>query len=110
MKKLLGIVFLNFCLTGCSGPQDGVLSSFIVLIGYVVMSAFLGLIFFIFKPIGDWWDKDRAVRFDRENSAHSSMFKSYPKYKGRYISLPGPKKEREKFLKNFNKKYGTKKK
>ena len=108
MKKLLGILVLNLSLTSCSGPQDGVLSSLIVFVAYVSVFACVGLIVLILKPFTNLWDNDRAVTFDRENSAHSSIFNSYPKYKGRYISVPGPKKEKDRFWKSFNKKYGSK--
>ena len=108
MKKLLGILVLNLSLTSCSGPQDGVLSSLIVFVAYVSVFACVGLIVLILKPFTNLWDNDRAVTFDRENSSHSWIFKSYPKYKGTYIAVPGPKKEKDRFWKSFNKKYGSK--
>ena len=108
MKKLFPIILVLFLISGCSGPQDGVLSSLIYLVALVSIFVFGGLIRLILKPLFDMWDKDRAVTFDRENSAHSSIFNSYPKYKGRYISVPGSYKEADKFWKSFKKKYGNK--
>ena len=49
MKKFLGIVVLNLSLTGCSGPQDGVLSSLIYLVALVSVCALVGLIGLILK-------------------------------------------------------------
>ena len=43
--------------------------------------------------------------YDRENPNHSHLFKGYPKYKRRYIEVPNTQIEKDKFWKNFRKKY-----
>ena len=104
MKKLLGIIVLGFLLSGCGGQQDGVISSLIGF-GAIVCCFAVGALFSPIWEIGSKTKKIETTLYDRENPSHAHLFKGYPKYKDRYIEVPNSRIEKDKFWKDFRKKY-----
>tara|TARA_B100000780_G_C20936065_1_gene373214 strand:- start:16 stop:261 length:246 start_codon:yes stop_codon:yes gene_type:complete len=49
--------------------------------------------------------KINTTIYDRQNPAHLHLFKGYPRYKGRYIEVPISRMAKDKFWKEFRKKY-----
>ena len=54
--------------------------------------------------------KSDKIIYDRQNPKHEHLFKGYPKYKERYIEVPKSQKDKQKFWKEFRKKYFTNRK
>ena len=104
MKKLLGIVVLGLLLSGCGGPQDAGLGSLIYIVAVICVFA-VGVLISPIWEIGSKTKKIETTLYDRENPSHAHLFKGYPKYKDRYIEVPNSRIEKDKFWKDFRKKY-----
>jgi len=62
----------------------------------------------LISPIWELGTKTKKIKttiYDRQNPSHAHLFKGYPKYKDRYIEVPDSRIEKDKFWKNFRKKY-----
>ena len=108
MKKLLVIVVLGLLISGNAYARrygDGDTGG--LLIYALALLAFFGIGVLI-SPIWEIGSKTKKIEttlYDRENPSHSHLFKGYPKYKGRYIEVPNSRIEKDKFWKDFRKKY-----
>ena len=108
MKKLLGIIVFGLLFSGNAyarrygdGDTGGLLIYALALLGFFAIGALI-------SPIWELGTKTKKIKitiYDRQNPSHAHLFKGYPKYKDRYIEVPNSRIEKDKFWKNFRKKY-----
>jgi predicted PurR-regulated permease PerM len=108
VKKLLGIVVLGLLWSGTAyarrygdGDTGGLLIYALALLAIFGIGALISPIW----ELGTKTKKIETTIYDRENPSHANLFKGYPKFKGRYIEVPISQIEKDKFWKEFRKKY-----